>query len=354
MQLISKDEAKFMRIVNHVPKLGIAIGVSLALFGCTTNPPKTLLYQSTAIVGGYKQQQISKSFANGDKSELLATKGEHPQWIPGVKTHFAYLERQAGKPEQRLWIAKDDGTGALALTGFDVHFDYTWSPDGNWLLVSHTKDKNYEIYKIKKDGSQQVRLTNNAYTDQFPRWTPKAHPVVDKIVYVSTGGSAGNKLFLIDANGQGPAKQLTPSSMDVYAASSARPCWLKKEAKVAFIGSSKTASDVFTVDVVTGAIQNLTNKPSVYSRLLCHYDNHLFYFDQSKLYRFDTKAGKVDPTGGLGNFYSEHTTSSLSANAAEVFFSYGPDALKPEKIIAVQHYTGKVRTVGPGRNPDIW
>lgn len=320
---------------------------SILLVRCTDS--KTLIYQLKANVGGYYKQQIAKAYEDGTGSVTLIQNGESPKWIPGVKTHFAYIERKAGNPYQKLWVAKEDGTNPIALTKFEIHYDYSWSPDGDWLLVSSVRDGNYEIYKIKKDGSQSIRLTNNAYTDQFPRWSPKG----DKIVYVSSKGTSSNSLFLIDSKGQGSPKQLTPTNLRVVADYYSRPCWSPDGTQVAFIAHSGTSYDIFTVNITSGYIQNITNKQSIFQHI-CWYGDFIFYFSVNTLYRYNTKTKTIDPPLGLGHFVSETPFSPISANASYVFFSYAKDSSKPSHIFKVQHYTGNVIDIGEGSNPDIW
>ena len=315
--------------------------------GCSNS--RTLIYQLRVNVGGYYQQQIAKEYADGTGSVTLIKNGESPQWIPGGKTHFAYIERQAGNPNQKIWVANEDGTNLVALTGFEVHFDFSWSPDGQWILVSNTKDGNYEIYKIKRDGSSSVRLTNNSYTDQYPRWSPKSN----EVVYVSTGGTSDNKLFLVNSDGLGAPKQLTPTNLSVHASYTSRPCWSPDGSQVAFIAQSGTSFDIFTVDVSSGKIQNITNKKRVFEHL-CWFEEYLFYFDYNTLYRYNTKTNTVDPPLGLGSFPGDTEHSPISANAPYVFFSYAKDASKPSHIYRVQHYTGSLTDIGEGINPDIW
>lgn len=47
-----------------------------------------------------------------------------------------------------------------------------WSPDGRWLVFTSTRDNNQEIYKIRADGSQLTRLTDNPRYDGQPIWSP--------------------------------------------------------------------------------------------------------------------------------------------------------------------------------------
>jgi TolB protein len=58
-------------------------------------------------------------------------------------------------------------------------FSPAWSPDGKYVVFCSSRDStggvqniNNEIYRMKADGSDQVRLTNNPAKDVFPSWKP--------------------------------------------------------------------------------------------------------------------------------------------------------------------------------------
>lgn len=100
-----------------------------------------------------------------------------PAWSPdGRRIAFAAVENQAdGSPRQDIFLMDSDGSNLIQLTtdpGGD--FDPSWSPDGKQLaFVSErdaNNDSNYEIYLINVDGTGEMRLTNNRYTDRWPTW----------------------------------------------------------------------------------------------------------------------------------------------------------------------------------------
>ena len=49
----------------------------------------------------------------------------------------------------------------------------SWSPDGNWIAFLSDRDGNVELYKMRADGSEVTRLTDNPAWDGMPSWGPK-------------------------------------------------------------------------------------------------------------------------------------------------------------------------------------
>ena len=311
----------------------LAISLVTLAYGCSTS--KTLLYQHNG--------QIFKEYTSGKDSTMLVNKGEYPQWIPGVKTHFAYVERQPGNPHMKLWMAEDDGKNPVALTQFEIGHAFSWSPDGKWIAVSHTKDGNYEIYKIDVNNSTLVRLTNNFFTDHYPAWSPKG----DKIAFISSrSGKEG--IFLINANGTNE-KLVTPTALKVLSNVHSKLSWSPDGKNIAFVGLWGTKYEIGKVDVQTGKVTQLTTQGGAHDPLW--YDKYIFYFLYNDLYRYDTSSSKAEY---LGRFVPQIPHSALSANAAYVFFSYGENAPNPPHIYRVQHYTSEKVDIGPGSWPDVW
>jgi len=315
--------------------LAVLLVVSVMTLALGCSDAKTLLYQHNG--------KIFKEYTSGKDSDLLAAKGEYPAWIPGTKTHFAYVERKPGTVPMKLWVAKEDGTNPVALTKFEVHHGFSWSPDGKWIAVAHTQDGNFEIYKIKPDGSALTRLTKNAVTDQYPAWSPKG----DKIAFFSArSGSQG--IYVIDSDGKNE-KLVTPSSLTVWHHLHSRPSWSGDGKKIAFVGRWGSKENIGIVDVQTGKVTQLTKQDGAHDPLW--YDTFIFYFLFNDLYRHDTSSGV---TKNLGRFIPEIPHSALSANAAHVFFSFGGQGAKDPHIHRIQHYTAEKADIGTGEWPDVW
>lgn len=68
-----------------------------------------------------------------------------------------------------------DGSNIRRLTSPAGYRDArpTFSPDGRYLAFATNRDGNWEIYRMKIDGTGVTRLTNNTWNDTAPAWGAK-------------------------------------------------------------------------------------------------------------------------------------------------------------------------------------
>jgi len=66
-----------------------------------------------------------------------------------------------------------DGTGVLRLTQNTFLDNYPmWSSDGARISFHSNRDGNFEIYTMAANGTDVVRVTNNAAFDVLAAWRP--------------------------------------------------------------------------------------------------------------------------------------------------------------------------------------
>ncbi|HRX02481.1 MAG TPA: hypothetical protein P5148_04990 [Anaerolineae bacterium] len=101
-----------------------------------------------------------------------------------------------GVPWFNIYKVRKDGSELTDLTGsVDNSFRPDWSPDGQRIVFTSERDGNREIYVMNADGSNPVRLTDNIGDDNQPRWSPDG----SQILFESNRDGANMALYLMDA-----------------------------------------------------------------------------------------------------------------------------------------------------------
>jgi hypothetical protein len=105
-----------------------------------------------------------------------------------------------------------DGTDVQTLTFLNGrNYGVAWSPDGQRIAFNRVEDLDgdgqleSEIYTMKIDGTEPVRLTNGLVEQDPPHWSPNSQ----QIVYGSRATNGDSELKLVNVDGSNSHK-LTP------------------------------------------------------------------------------------------------------------------------------------------------
>lgn len=96
-----------------------------------------------------------------------------PAWSPDGSL-IAFVSDRGGS--HQIYVMKADGSGVRALTALAQGAESPcWSPDGYWLaFVAYAGDavgvNARELYLMRADGRDQVRLTYDSFDDTEPDW----------------------------------------------------------------------------------------------------------------------------------------------------------------------------------------
>jgi len=95
-----------------------------------------------------------------------------PSWSPDGEW-IAYRFIEPGTDDYEIYKVRPDGTSRTNLTntpGMDIEPD--WSPDSQWIVFASYRTGDADLYMMKPDGSNVARLTTALGKDSDPSWGP--------------------------------------------------------------------------------------------------------------------------------------------------------------------------------------
>src|SRR6185295_9630645 len=116
------------------------------------------------------------------------------------------------------------------------------------IAFTSDRDGNFEIYTMNSDGSEQVRLTNNAGMDGYPTWSPDGR----MIAFIGETPAGGLAIFRMDEDGTNKT-QVTPVNRRRLSPlfGDASLSWSTDGSRIAFQDTDPdfTKLDIFVVNV---------------------------------------------------------------------------------------------------------
>jgi len=217
-----------------------------------TREPGIFLTRLAFAAGSARRglSQIYVSDYDGYGVQLVSRTGQQnllPAWGPGGG--LIYTSLLWNNPD--LFLIRGPGARAQRISRQPgLNTGGAWSPDGQRIAVTLSKDGNAELYVIDPSGHILRRLTYDPAIDTSPTWSPDG----TRIAFVSDRG--GSPQVYVMSSAGGAARRLT------FAGSyNQEPDWCPRRETplVAFTGrDERGAYDIFTVNVMNGEVARLT------------------------------------------------------------------------------------------------
>ena len=140
-----------------------------------------------------------------------------------------------------IYKMKSDGSNQIRLT-FNPASDSSpvWSPNGRQIAFHSDRTGNDEICVMNADGSSQRNLTHHPGYDAFPDW----HSDGERIVFASDRQGGKNRdIFVMDTDGNN-VQQIT----DLFFPVASKPKWSPDGTRIAFEAGSNKVRQIYIVN----------------------------------------------------------------------------------------------------------
>ena len=160
--------------------------------------------------------------------------------FPGSNGRIAFVSNRDGAVQ--IYSANPDGSDPLRLTNnASADTQPAYSADGSQIAFV----RNNDIWVMSANGAGAKPITGTEGPDSEPAWSPDG----SQIVYVSNqtvsgGGTTGPELFVKNADGSGAPRQLTDTPNN---AASRAPAWSPAGDQIAFHSNADGGFEIYTI-----------------------------------------------------------------------------------------------------------
>lgn len=213
---------------HHIEPAFSPDGRRMSYTACTGNLTARLVIRE--LESG-KEVSITHSGRGGTRSPVFSPDSQ--------RVVYAFAE----KGPQQLWSVRVDGGDKKQVTTCSGVSNWpTFTPNGR-IVYANSRERNYEIYIMDADGSNEQRLTENTLMDIRPAVSPDGR----RIAFVST--RTGNyDIFVMNIDGTNLRRITTSEERDDY------PAWHPNGRQIVVVSEREGRFDLYLHDADNGTV----------------------------------------------------------------------------------------------------
>lgn len=155
---------------------------------------KSLIYNRNGKLYGFDLQtsvvtELETDFADRNNND-------HALSFDGAQLGISHHSRDHDG-ESMVYVLPSAGGIPRLITKKAPSYLHGWSPDGQWLVYTGGRNGNYDIYKIRSDGSgEEIRLTRDDSLDDGSEYSPDG-----EYIYFNSARSGKMQIWRMKADG---------------------------------------------------------------------------------------------------------------------------------------------------------
>src|SRR5215207_7351139 len=150
----------------------------------------------------YRFDLRTKGVAEIDTGFATSNNNDHVLSFDGRRLGISHHPRE-DDGRSVVYVLPAAGGTPRRVTARSPSYLHGWSPDGRFLVYTGERGGEFDIYKIRVEGGEEVRLTDAKALDDGPEYSPDG-----KYVYFNSARTGRMQLWRMRPDGTGP-EQLT-------------------------------------------------------------------------------------------------------------------------------------------------
>jgi Tol biopolymer transport system component len=152
--------------------------------------------------------------------------------------YIVYVAKAKPEDNWQIYKMRSDGSDPVRVTNTqDNETSPVWSPDGRRILFVSDRNGNRDIYVMNADGNEQLNLSNHPSEDWTPSWSPDG-----KRIAFATFRDGNWEIYSVDPQGAKP-QRLTQHKAADY-----NPVWSPDGRRIAFISNRDGNLEIYLMN----------------------------------------------------------------------------------------------------------